>query len=180
MIPPVLPAPLSWFPGHMSSFMRNLPTLLTRTDIILEMRDSRLPLTSVNPNFEEHLQTWKGKAKEVPNDDPASQLRRRIIVLSKKDLVPAWGLEVGDTGLYRNFGSTERKIAQLGHSISCKIIGATAHTHIRAIRLHAVTIECQRCERDSKIIELGSTRSTPPTSQLLVTVSKVLESNDAN
>jgi hypothetical protein len=29
-----------------------LPALLTRTDVVLELRDARLPLTSVNRNFE--------------------------------------------------------------------------------------------------------------------------------
>ena len=36
----------------MTQFARILPTLLTRTDVVLELRDARLPLTSVNRNFE--------------------------------------------------------------------------------------------------------------------------------
>ena len=49
---PVLPAPPSWYPGHMTQFTRQLPTLLRRTDVVLELRDARLPLTSINRNFE--------------------------------------------------------------------------------------------------------------------------------
>lgn len=49
---PVLPAPPSWFPGHMLQFQRTLPHLLTRTDVVLELRDARLPLTSINRKFE--------------------------------------------------------------------------------------------------------------------------------
>lgn len=49
---PLLPAPPSWYPGHMTQFARMLPDLLRRTDVVLELRDSRLPLTSINPNFE--------------------------------------------------------------------------------------------------------------------------------
>lgn len=49
---PVLPAPPSWYPGHMTQFTRLLPTLLRRTDVVLELRDARLPLTSINRNFE--------------------------------------------------------------------------------------------------------------------------------
>ena len=91
---PALPTPPSWFPGHMNKFMKNLPALLRRTDVILEMRDSRLPLTSINPNFEYLLQDWtgKGKGREL---EPGAQFRKRIIVLSKMDLVPHWGIEVG-------------------------------------------------------------------------------------
>ncbi|KAF5357039.1 hypothetical protein D9756_006734 [Leucocoprinus leucothites] len=49
---PPLPVPPSWFPGHMMKFTRMLPSLLTRTDVVLEIRDSRLPLTSINRSLE--------------------------------------------------------------------------------------------------------------------------------
>ena len=49
---PALPAPPSWYPGHMTQFTRALPALLRRTDVVLELRDARLPLTSINRNFE--------------------------------------------------------------------------------------------------------------------------------
>lgn len=48
----VLPAPPSWYPGHMRQFVRLLPALLSRTDVVLELRDARLPLTSINSTFE--------------------------------------------------------------------------------------------------------------------------------
>ena len=49
---PVLPTPPSWFPGHMNRFTKQLPALLSRTDVVLELRDARLPLTSINHNLE--------------------------------------------------------------------------------------------------------------------------------
>ena len=49
---PILPAPPSWFPGHMNQFRRQLPVLLKQTDVVLELRDARLPLTSINRTFE--------------------------------------------------------------------------------------------------------------------------------
>lgn len=49
---PILPAPPSWFPGHMNQFRRQLPVLLKHTDVVLELRDARLPLTSINRTFE--------------------------------------------------------------------------------------------------------------------------------
>ena len=49
---PTLPAPPSWFPGHMNQFKRQLPALLKQTDVVLELRDARLPLTSINRTFE--------------------------------------------------------------------------------------------------------------------------------
>ena len=49
---PALPPPPSWFPGHMNQFKRQLPVLLKQTDVVLELRDARLPLTSINRTFE--------------------------------------------------------------------------------------------------------------------------------
>ena len=49
---PALSAPPSWFPGHMNQFKRQLPVLLKQTDVVLELRDARLPLTSINRTFE--------------------------------------------------------------------------------------------------------------------------------
>ena len=49
---PSLPVPPSWFPGHMNQFKRQLPALLKQTDVVLELRDARLPLTSINRTFE--------------------------------------------------------------------------------------------------------------------------------
>ena len=49
---PLLPPPPSWYPGHMSKFTRMLPALLSRTDVVLELRDARLPLTSINRHLE--------------------------------------------------------------------------------------------------------------------------------
>jgi hypothetical protein len=49
---PPLPPAASWFPGHMSKFSKMLPGLLSRTDVVLELRDARLPLTSINGTLE--------------------------------------------------------------------------------------------------------------------------------
>ncbi|KAG6377553.1 hypothetical protein JVT61DRAFT_15368 [Boletus reticuloceps] len=53
---PALPTPPSWFPGHMNRFTKQLPALLSRTDVVLELRDARLPLTSINHNLESESQ----------------------------------------------------------------------------------------------------------------------------
>jgi ribosome biogenesis GTPase A len=90
---PILPIAPSWYPGHMFSFMNKLPVLLSRTDIVLELRDSRLPLTSVNPNFEREITNWRATA-EAPSDANKSPGKQRIIVMNKCDLVPKWGIEV--------------------------------------------------------------------------------------
>ncbi|KAJ7512698.1 P-loop containing nucleoside triphosphate hydrolase protein [Mycena galericulata] len=94
---PALPIPPSWFPGHMMKFTRMLPTLLTQTDVVLELRDSRLPLTSINRSLEGALQKWRLERGWAPNDATRrvvnSSACERIVVLNKRDLVPEWGLE---------------------------------------------------------------------------------------
>ncbi|KAF9269587.1 P-loop containing nucleoside triphosphate hydrolase protein [Marasmius fiardii PR-910] len=94
---PVLPAPPSWYPGHMMKFTRMLPTLLTRTDVVLELRDSRLPLTSINRTLEGALRKWRTERGYDPHD-PTRRLFdagacERLVVLNKRDLVPEWGME---------------------------------------------------------------------------------------
>ncbi|TFK73451.1 P-loop containing nucleoside triphosphate hydrolase protein [Pluteus cervinus] len=94
---PGLPVPPSWFPGHMMKFTRMLPALLTRTDVVLEVRDSRLPLTSINRTLEGALQKWRMERGWDPNDPSRRILDatacERIVVFNKRDLVPEWGIE---------------------------------------------------------------------------------------
>ncbi|KAJ7717221.1 P-loop containing nucleoside triphosphate hydrolase protein [Mycena metata] len=94
---PALPIPPSWFPGHMMKFTRMLPALLAQTDVVLELRDSRLPLTSINRTLEGALQKWRLERGWDPNNPTRrvvnSTACERIVVLNKRDLVPQWGLE---------------------------------------------------------------------------------------
>ncbi|CAG8565123.1 11096_t:CDS:2, partial [Acaulospora colombiana] len=95
---PPLPAPSSWYPGHMAVFTKNLPQLLQNTHVVLEARDARLPLTSINPNFEKLLKQWrldKGSGFTGPVE--------RIVVYNKTDLVPNWGVEPFQRALSRYF-----------------------------------------------------------------------------
>jgi ribosome biogenesis GTPase A len=43
---------INWFPGHMVKTYRNLPDLIKKTDIFLEIRDARIPLSSGNEEFD--------------------------------------------------------------------------------------------------------------------------------
>ncbi|KAA1472094.1 P-loop containing nucleoside triphosphate hydrolase protein [Dentipellis sp. KUC8613] len=96
---PALPAPASWYPGHMTQFARMLPALLTRTDVVLELRDARLPLTSINRTFEGALQRWRTERVRLSEQASATapqaapRVCERVVVFSKRDLVPEWGLQ---------------------------------------------------------------------------------------
>ena len=64
-----LSAPLNWYPGHMTKARRAMEEDLKLVDMILEIRDARIPSSSLNPDI-----TELGKNK------------RRIILLNKADL----------------------------------------------------------------------------------------------
>jgi len=46
---------INWYPGHMLKAKKELAIQLKRVDVVLEMRDSRIPVSSVNQDFEELL-----------------------------------------------------------------------------------------------------------------------------
>ncbi|CAM0135015.1 unnamed protein product [Umbelopsis sp. WA50703] len=43
---------INWFPGHMAKGIRVISERLNSVDLIIEVRDARIPLSSINPNFE--------------------------------------------------------------------------------------------------------------------------------
>eukprot|EP00775_Hariotina_reticulata_P004201 gene4201-4449_t len=64
---------VSWFPGHMASALASLNRIIKGVDLVLEVRDARVPFSSANPKLSSLLQ---GK--------------RHIVVLNKADLVDPW------------------------------------------------------------------------------------------
>ncbi|KAI8086445.1 P-loop containing nucleoside triphosphate hydrolase protein [Halteromyces radiatus] len=43
---------INWFPGHMAKGLRLISERLNTVDLVVEVRDARIPLSSINPNFE--------------------------------------------------------------------------------------------------------------------------------
>ncbi|XXG85433.1 hypothetical protein AAC387_Pa11g0510 [Persea americana] len=60
---------INWFPGHMAAATRAIRDRLKLADLVIEVRDARIPLSSVNEDLQSAL---SGK--------------RRVIALNKKDL----------------------------------------------------------------------------------------------
>ena len=46
---------INWYPGHMLKAKKELAGQLKRVDVVLEVRDARIPVSSVNQDFEELL-----------------------------------------------------------------------------------------------------------------------------
>lgn len=63
---------IQWFPGHMVTSMRKMAERLALVDVVIQVVDARLPLTSGNPRL----------------DELAAHLRR-LIVLNREDLADA-------------------------------------------------------------------------------------------
>ncbi|KAJ4824918.1 Short integuments 2, mitochondrial [Turnera subulata] len=63
---------INWFPGHMAAATRHIRNRLKLADLVVEVRDSRIPLSSANGDLQPQL---SGK--------------RRVIALNKKDLANA-------------------------------------------------------------------------------------------
>ncbi|MEO0946942.1 MAG: ribosome biogenesis GTPase YlqF [Cyanobacteria bacterium J06641_5] len=63
--------PIQWYPGHIAKAERELKNQLKLVDVVLEVRDARIPLTSCHPK----VRQWIG-------DKP------RLLVLNRQDTIP--------------------------------------------------------------------------------------------
>ncbi|KAI0312165.1 P-loop containing nucleoside triphosphate hydrolase protein [Amylostereum chailletii] len=150
LAPPLLPAPPSWYPGHMTQFARMLPALLTRTDIVLELRDARLPLTSINRTFEGALQRWRADrvrlSEQAALASPYATARvcERIVVFNKRDLVPRWGLEPFCKAMNEKFPEQRVLFASWNKAQDIKTLSsmlvniAKEHPHMREMNVLVV------------------------------------------
>ena len=59
---------INWFPGHMAKAKRMMVENLKKVDMVIELRDCRIPLASANPMLDEILKD-----------------KKRLIILSKQD-----------------------------------------------------------------------------------------------
>ncbi|KAI9509264.1 P-loop containing nucleoside triphosphate hydrolase protein [Russula earlei] len=159
-LPPLLPPPQSWYPGHMTQFSRILPTLLNRTDVVLELRDARLPLTSVNKNFEgDIMRTKDGRARHVVDQNSACSspnmplplprshacsVCERVVVFSKSDLIPEWGIEPFQRAMAAKFPEQKTMFVSSNSPRDLKTLNrllvniAREHSHVPEINVLVV------------------------------------------
>lgn len=62
---------IQWYPGHIAKAERDLLDQLKRVDVVLEVRDARIPLATHHPR----LNSWLGE-------------KSRILVLNRMDMIP--------------------------------------------------------------------------------------------
>lgn len=68
---------INWFPGHMVSAFKQVQRIVKQADIVLEVRDARVPFSSGNSKL-----------------NPVIVDKRRIVVLNKGDVADALSTEV--------------------------------------------------------------------------------------
>jgi ribosome biogenesis GTPase A len=64
---------INWFPGHMFKATMQLREAITRADVVVELRDARVPFSSMSPVFEKLCEEARFE-------------HRRVVALSKSDL----------------------------------------------------------------------------------------------
>ncbi|GAA5952723.1 hypothetical protein JCM21900_000418 [Sporobolomyces salmonicolor] len=92
MPPPIVPPfgfphlPASWYIGHMQRALREIQSMVRshELDLIIETRDARMPLSSINPVFERLLEQQAGGAFGTAAAGIGKT--KRLIVYNKADL----------------------------------------------------------------------------------------------
>ncbi|NJL84161.1 MAG: ribosome biogenesis GTPase YlqF [Chloroflexaceae bacterium] len=100
---------IQWYPGHIAKAEKNLKEQLKRVDVVLEVRDARIPLASHHPQVAE----WIGA-------------KPRLSILNRVDMIPdrirdrwlAWFEAQGETPYFTN--------SQLGKGIKALTAAAQA------------------------------------------------------
>ena len=65
-------ASIQWYPGHIAKAEKALVAQLEKVDLVIEVRDARIPMATAHP----HLARWM-------------QNRQHLLVLNRVDMVPA-------------------------------------------------------------------------------------------
>ncbi len=63
--------PIQWYPGHIAKAERSLLDQLKKVDVVLEVRDARIPLATQHPQIGQ----WVGN-------------KERVLVLNRVDMIP--------------------------------------------------------------------------------------------
>jgi ribosome biogenesis GTPase A len=69
--------PIQWYPGHIAKAEKKLLEQIKRVDVVLEVRDARIPLASTHPQIQE----WIGE-------------KPKILVLNRVDLISPKAVEL--------------------------------------------------------------------------------------
>lgn len=106
---------IQWYPGHIAKAERQLQDQLKRVDVVLEVRDARIPLATFHPNVPQ----WIGE-------------KNRVLVLNRMDMIPDgvrhqwddWFREQGDVPFFtdakkgKGVGGVVQQAKAAGHAMN--------------------------------------------------------------
>lgn len=70
----------------MTAFQNRMTAELLDIDMVIECRDARLPLTSINPNLEKICESAWGANWALGKGKEKGRVRERLVVYTKRDL----------------------------------------------------------------------------------------------
>ena len=82
---------IQWYPGHIAKAEKKLTQIINRVDLIVEVRDSRIPLSTGHP----HLNKWIQNKKHILVINRSDMISNECINswkdwFTQKNLVPLW------------------------------------------------------------------------------------------
>jgi ribosome biogenesis GTPase A len=81
------PAKVNWFPGHMAMARRQMVAQMDAVDVLIEVRDARIPWSSANPVLEEAFGRSKPRLVVFNKTDLAnSNMQQRVQAQCQKQL----------------------------------------------------------------------------------------------
>lgn len=99
---------INWFPGHMNKTRQQLAALMPQCDVVVELLDARLPMSSSNPLLDELRRDVQGKGDQGrPGDLPC------VTILNKADLA-----DPGVTKAWRELFERQRGVKTMALSIN--------------------------------------------------------------
>lgn len=115
---------IQWYPGHIARAEREIKEQLKRVDVVLEVRDARIPLSTHHP----HAAQWMGG-------------KTRILVINRVDMIPVqvrqlwttWFKQQDETPYFTNAqqGKGVREIAQAAQEAG---VGINQRRHERGMQ----------------------------------------------
>ncbi|MCL2856854.1 MAG: ribosome biogenesis GTPase YlqF [Oscillospiraceae bacterium] len=87
------PVSIQWFPGHMAKTRRIMQSSLKLVDIVVELRDARIPRASRNPEIEKLLGGKKRVILLNKSDMADPEITKQWLIALEKDGIPAFAAD---------------------------------------------------------------------------------------
>ncbi|CAK7346595.1 unnamed protein product [Dovyalis caffra] len=113
--------PVQWYPGHIAKTERELKEQLKLMDVVIEVRDARIPLSTTHP---QEMDLWLGN-------------RKRILVLNREDMISkadrnAWATYFARQGIKVVFSNGQLGMGTMKLNRFAKSLAASVNVKRRA------------------------------------------------